>query len=54
MRLFTDPRLFNYVILALYATNILNYAIRRQWNDAWYWFSAASITASVTFIIGKH
>lgn len=54
MRLFTDPRFFNYVILGLYTANILNYAVRGRWNDAWYWLSAASITASVTFIIGRH
>lgn len=54
MRILFDPRVFNFIILGLYTANIINYALRRQWNDAWYWMSAASITASVTFILGKH
>lgn len=51
LNLLLDPKIFNYVIMVLYTTNIVNYAVRGQWNSAWYWFSALSITASVTFII---
>jgi hypothetical protein len=53
LNLLLDPRVFNFVILGLYGINVVNYLIRREWNSAWYWASAASITASVTFIIGK-
>lgn len=53
-KLLLDPKVFNYVILTLYGINVVNYLVRRDWNSAWYWASAASITGSVTFFITKH
>ena len=49
MRYLLDPRLFNFVILALYAFNIVRWAIAGSWADASYWLCAFGITATVTF-----
>jgi len=48
-----DPRVFNYVILALYGANVVRWAVQRSLADACYWLSAAAITATVTFLY-KH
>lgn len=48
-----DPRVFNYVILVLYALNVVRWAIAGSTADACYWASAAAITATVTFLY-KH
>jgi len=44
-----DPRIFNYVILVLYACNVARWALAGSWADACYWISAFGITATVTF-----
>ena len=44
-----DPRLFNYVIMGLYALSALRWAYEKRWADACYWLSALAITATVTF-----
>ena len=47
--LLSNPALFNYVIMGLYAANALRWAYERKWADACYWLSALGITATVTF-----
>lgn len=49
MWFFHDPRLFNFIIMGMYVGAALWWAWFRQWGDAWYWISALSITAAVTF-----
>ena len=49
LRLFTDPVVFNYVIMGLYTVNAMQFAVRGYWFDAWYWLGALTITGSVTF-----
>jgi hypothetical protein len=44
-----DPRIFNYVIMALYVLNAVRWSIHRSWADAAYWISAWAITATVTW-----
>jgi hypothetical protein len=44
-----DPRIFNYVILSLYALNALRWAFNQSWADVSYWLSAFAITATVTW-----
>lgn len=44
-----DPKIFNYVIMALYACNIVRWAVNGSVADAFYWLSALGITATVTF-----
>lgn len=54
--LLLDPRLFNYLICSLYATNALQFFARAAytsnkimfWNGC-YWVAALSITAVVTW-----
>jgi uncharacterized membrane protein YjjP (DUF1212 family) len=45
----TDPRLFNFVIMALYFGAMIWWAWNGKWTDAAYWFFALGITATVTF-----
>lgn len=44
-----DPRIFNFVIMALYACNIARWAVYGNYWTAFYWLSALGITATVTF-----
>ena len=44
-----DPRIFNFVILSLYALNAGRWAWQGNWADMCYWLSAFAITATVTF-----
>lgn len=44
-----EPRIFNFVIMALYLINALRWAVSAKWPDMFYWLSALAITATVTF-----
>ena len=44
-----DPKIFNYIIMALYAANVGRWAFNGGWADMFYWMSALSITATVTW-----
>lgn len=44
-----DPKLFNYVILCLYALNTARWVVEGKYADACYWMSAFAITATVTW-----
>lgn len=48
-KLLLDPRVFNFVILTLYALNAVRWAVYGSWADVCYWLSAFAITATVTF-----
>ena len=45
-----DPKVFNYVILTLYALNAVRWGIDRKIADVCYWLSAFAITTTVTFL----
>lgn len=47
-----NPLYFNYLIMALYATNAVAWALQGKWADTCYWMSALAITATVTFGYG--
>jgi hypothetical protein len=47
--LLADPRIFNYVIMTLYALNAARWAMERKPADFCYWMSAWAITATVTW-----
>jgi hypothetical protein len=49
MRFITDPRVFNYVIMTLYALSAARWAYLHKWADMCYWLSAIAITATVTW-----
>jgi len=49
----TDPKVFNYVILALYAANAARWGWHGSWVDVSYWFFAFGITATVTWGYGR-
>lgn len=49
MSWFLDPRLFNFIIMALYALSAVWWAFHSKWADMCYWLSALAITATVTF-----
>lgn len=44
-----SPRLFNYVIMALYICNSAWWAFNRNWPQALYWLAAFQITLAVTW-----
>ena len=46
---FSDPKLFNYCIMVLYACAATRWFAARQWTDAIYWTGALIITLAVTF-----
>jgi hypothetical protein len=43
------PKIFNYVIMALYVANSARWALAGSWADVCYWLSAFAITATVTW-----
>lgn len=43
------PKLFNYIIMALYAMSAIWWGVHGKWVDVAYWLSALSITATVTW-----
>lgn len=47
-----DPRIFNFIILGLYATNAIRWAFEGKWADVVYWTGAFIITSAVTFGYG--
>lgn len=47
-----DPKLFNYVIMSMYALNAIRWAFAGKVADVCYWLSALAITATVTFLYG--
>ena len=49
MKFLLDPRVFNVVILTLYALNTARWAWAGSWADVSYWICAFGITATVTF-----
>lgn len=53
MTVLLDPKVFNYVILVLYALNASRWAWQGSIADVCYWLSAFGITATVTFLY-KH
>ena len=48
----TDPRAFNFLIMAIYTLNIARWAYEGKPVDALYWTGALIITATVTFGYG--
>lgn len=49
MSILFDPKVFNYVIMILYALNLAQFAVRGFYPDAAYWMGALWLTAVVTF-----
>lgn len=52
MAFLLDPRIFNFMIMGLYACNVLRWALAGSWVDSCYWLSALGITLTVTFGYG--
>lgn len=46
---FANPKLFNYIIIGMYATNATWWGFHGKWADTCYWLSALAITATVTW-----
>lgn len=49
MSFLLDPKVFNYVIMCLYALNAGRWALSSGWADTSYWLCALGITATVTW-----
>lgn len=52
MSIFSDPKIFSYVIMVLYALNSARQFYARDIGQGCYWISALCITATVTFLMG--
>lgn len=50
MTFLADPKIFNYVIMALYGLNAIRWAVAGKIADVCYWLSALAITATITFL----
>ena len=48
MSLLTDPRLFNYVLMGLYACAAVRWALHENWWQTQYWLAALWINLAVT------
>lgn len=44
-----DPRIFNFLIMGLYALNVIRWGVAGKPADAIYWAGALWITAAVTW-----
>lgn len=53
IKLISDPRIFNYVIIVLHALNVMRWAYHKSLADTCYWASALGITLTITFLY-KH
>jgi uncharacterized YccA/Bax inhibitor family protein len=49
MSILLDPKIFNYIIMGLYALNMAQFVVRGFYPDSAYWFFALGITATVTW-----
>ena len=49
MKFISDPRIFNYLILALYFGAAIRWAIARSWADVAYWMGAILLTIPLTW-----
>lgn len=49
MRLVSDPRLFNYVLIALNAAAALRWTIALRWWEVAYWLAALTLNVVVTW-----
>jgi hypothetical protein len=45
-----DPKIFNYLILGLFAFAVIRWAIERNWGQAIYWAGALILNLAVTFM----
>jgi hypothetical protein len=48
MRLISDPRFFNWLILILFAAASIRWAFARNWTQSGYWASALLLNIFVT------
>lgn len=49
MSILFDPKIFNYIIMGLYALNVGRWALHGGWVDAFYWTCALGLTMTVTW-----
>ena len=49
MKLLADPRVFNFIIMALYLFTAIRWAAAGKWFDSLYWASALALIIAVTF-----
>lgn len=48
-KLISDPRLFNFIIMTLYASTAIRWLCAGRLTDFFYWIGALIITLAVTF-----
>jgi hypothetical protein len=44
-----DPRIFQFLLLAIYSANVVRWSFERRWGNVLYWLGAGLITVGITF-----
>jgi hypothetical protein len=52
MKLFTDPRIFNFVLMGLYICASARWFFAGDWGKGLYWISALLLVVCITFFMG--
>jgi hypothetical protein len=53
MKWLLDPKLFNYLIIALFALAAIRWGIARNWPQVAYWIGAIILNLAVTMMAAK-
>ena len=53
MKFLSDPRLFNFVLLALYILNMCRWALAKNGPQSVYWLGAALLNGAITWQVSK-
>jgi hypothetical protein len=53
MELLRSPHIFPAISVFLYVCSCARYAYSGMWGNVMYWFCAAGITVSATWLVGK-
>jgi hypothetical protein len=49
MRLLSDPKVFNYAIMALFGAASIRWGFAGSWQSCVYWAASFALTVAVTF-----
>lgn len=50
MSLIFDPKIFNYLIIILYALSVIRWTVEMNWAQVVYWLGALILTYAITFM----
>ena len=53
LKILCDPRLFNFLIIAMFAFAAVRWALEKNWPQVGYWAGAVILNVAVTFMGSK-